>query len=260
MGSGNGQGVVGAVPLGSLRANDDGQHDGGQNEMHQPPATAGEEEEADAEEDREPDDRERAGERDDGEGCHADERPQDVPAVAWQGSAAASELVEPLRHELPDRREAEGAQDEAQRDRQHDAVHNGCIGGQVVVEEEQMFRCRLRGEDHAAHGAAHRYDREEAERPGQEQRAPSGPKAAEPQSQERAQEDEVGEVGEHPHLARQPADQCELLEQRDEGSRGQLEAEASECLPLEIQAGIVSCVRGEVKRRSATTTAPFRPT
>ena len=230
--------VVGAVLFGPLGPGDDEEGEPGRRQIgERAAAVVGHEHEAGDEEQREPRHGEGAAESERGERRHARQGPEDVPGVAAKRARPPPELLQPLGHDLPQRHEAQDAQDEEHDDGQPDVVDDRSVRRQVIVEEVEVLGRGVLREDDAAQRQRGRGHGGEGGQPGPQQRPAPGPKAADAQAQERTQQDQVREVGEHADLAGQPADQRQLLKEDDERSREELDGQASSRLRGELQTG-----------------------
>src|SRR5207253_9983228 len=108
---------------------------------------------------------------------------------------------------------------ERREDRESNAVHHRRTLRKVVIQKPEVLADRFLSEGDAAHGERDGHGEEKQRRPPQQKRpGPPGQKRSDAESEEGADEDEVGEVRQDADLGAHPADQRQLLKQDHEGS------------------------------------------
>jgi hypothetical protein len=123
-----------------------------------------------------------------------------------------SECLEPVGHELSEGYEGERVQDEHEHKRQAHAFNDRRGFGEVEVEQPKVVGHAVVGERDSAEEHAGADEQEQAERPHPHEGSAARAQATDAQSKERTDQNQVREVRRDAHLARDPADQRQLLE------------------------------------------------
>ena len=132
----------------------------------------------------------------------------------------------------------------------------GAPGGQVVVEKEEVIGGRVLREHHPGESGGGEHEHEQGGRPGPAERPAPGAQAAQAQPQEGGDQHEVRVIREHAHLARQPADEGQLLEQGEAGGGQQLEGGRAQPAPVGVARQRARAPAGRLSRSARAAARP----